>query len=65
MIAFLARVQTEEIVPMESAIMTVLAKLDLQTKTVPQVGFIVSYSHSEKKIQNWSNFIFKFLFFVS
>jgi len=38
MIALQTRVQTEEIVPMESAITTVLAKLDLQTKIVPQVG---------------------------
>ena len=42
MIALPTRVQTEEIVPMESAIITVLAKLDLQAKTVPQVGFAVS-----------------------
>jgi len=43
MIALPTRVQTEEIVPMESAIITVLAKLDLQTKTVPHVGFAVSF----------------------
>jgi len=42
MIALPTRVQTEEIVPMESTTTTVLAKLDLQTKTVPQVGFAVS-----------------------
>ena len=36
------RVQTEEIVPMESVIIIVAALLDLQTKTVPQVGFAFS-----------------------
>ena len=38
MIALLTRVPTEAIVLMESAITNVVAKLALQTKTVPQVS---------------------------